>query len=149
MKAREIMTLNPQGVLRGDTIATAAGFMRSLDCGALPVIRSPETLEVIGILTDRDITIRCAAQGHDASQCLVEDHMTPEPLTLRAQATVGDVASLMSRAQIRRVPITRDSNGALVGIVALADLASRAARPDLCEQVLERVSEAAPVKTPV
>jgi CBS domain-containing protein len=145
MKARDIMTRNPQCILRGDTIATAAAFMQHLNCGALPVVRGGHSLALLGILTDRDIAVRCAAQGHNATACLVEDHMTPQPQALRADASVTDVADVMCRAQVRRIPITQGTDREVVGIVALADLVHRARRPDLALKVLERVSQAAPV----
>lgn len=148
MKARDIMTRNPQCLLRGDTIATAAAFMQHLNCGALPVVRGGHSLALIGILTDRDIAVRCGAQGHDAASCLVEDHMTPNPQTLQPDASITDVAEIMSRTQVRRVPITQGAEQQVVGIVALADVVHRAHRPDLAMKVLERVSQPAPVLIP-
>lgn len=148
MKARDIMTPDPRCVLRGDTIATAARFMEHLNCGGLPVVKSQETMELLGMITDRDITIRCTAHGHDPTECLVEDHLTRNPHSLRPDASVDEIADLMSRAQIRRVPIVHGRDRKVVGIVALADLVIRAGRPDVCEKVVERVSQPAPVTIP-
>lgn len=148
MRAREIMTPDPRCVLRGDTIAAAAKFMEHFNCGAVPVIRDPAIRELVGILTDRDITIRCVAQGHDPTDCLVEDHMTRNALSLEPNATLEEIGDLMSRAQVRRVPITEGPQRRVVGIVALSDLVTRANRPDVCEEVVERVSWPAPVSIP-
>jgi CBS domain-containing protein len=146
MEAREIMTPDPRCVLPGDAIARAAQLLEHLNCGALPVVRDLETKALVGILTDRDIVIRCTAAKHDPEDCLVEDHMTRQPLSLGPEASLEEVADLMSRAQVRRVPITEEPGRRVVGIVAVADLVTRANRPDLCEKVVERVSEPAPVE---
>lgn len=146
MNAREIMTPNPRCVLRQDTIAKSAGLLDHLNCGALPVVRDEESRELVGILTDRDIVIRCTASKHDPEDCLVEDHMSREPYSLGPDASLEEIADLMSRTQVRRVPITESPGRKVIGIVALADLVIRANRRDLCEKVVERVSEPAPVE---
>lgn len=148
MRAREIMTRDPRCVLRGDSIATAAKFMERLNCGALPVVSDPERGALVGMITDRDIVIRCVAHSDDPVDCLVEDHMTRQPLSLGPDATIEEIADLMSRAQIRRVPITEGPARRVVGIVAIADLTTRAHRPDICEKVVQRVSEPVPVAIP-
>lgn len=146
MNAREIMTPNPRCVLRGETITRAAELLAHLNCGALPVVRDLETNALVGILTDRDIVTRCTAAKHDPADCVVEDHMSGHPLSLGPEASLEEIADLMSRIQVRRVPITEEPDRRVVGIVALADLVTRAKRRDLCEKVVERVSEPAPVE---
>ena len=77
--------------------------------------------KVIGIVTDRDIILRCVAQGLDIKIQKVRDIMTSNPVVGDQDINVDDAARIMSERQIRRLPIT--SNNQLVGMVSLGDLA--------------------------
>ena len=145
MGIAEIMTRDPECAVPGDPIAKAASRMRHLNCGALPVVTDAASRRLVGILTDRDIAVRCTAEGHDPGRCRVADHMTPDPLDLPPGASVDELVDLMSRAQVRRVPVTEGPDRRVVGIVAVADLVTRANRPDVALKVVARVSEPAPV----
>jgi CBS domain-containing protein len=142
MLAREIMTPNPAFVTPAERLHVAAALMRDRDVGAVPVVDGEDTKRLVGILTDRDIAVRCVADGHGPG-CLVRDHMTSGHVSaVRPDAPVRDVVEIMERDAVRRVPVV-DLLGHLVGIVALADLATKfAARdPITTEEVLERVSQ--------
>jgi CBS domain-containing protein len=94
-----------------------------------------------GIITDRDITIRCTAEGH-APTCSVRDHMTSLPLqTVGPDEEVHQVMERMERAQVRRIPVVT-KEGMLLGIIAQADLATRVGptEPRDVEEFLERIS---------
>ncbi len=141
MKVRDIMTTHPFVVTPGDSISYAAEIMRHQQVGALPVIEQLAKGKLVGILTDRDIVVRCVARAHDPT-CLVGDHMSALPLeTVGPDADVDEVMEKMERAQVRRIPVL-DQFNVLVGIVAQADLARRIgpAAPAKVEEVLERVS---------
>lgn len=141
MKARDIMTANPMTVLPGDSVRHAADIMRTMNIGAVPVVENARSRVLRGIITDRDIVIRCTAEGH-APDCLVRLHMTPLPLqTVAADDDELVVLEKMERAQVRRLPVvTRD--GELTGIIAQADLATKVGpdEPGEIEELLERVS---------
>jgi CBS domain-containing protein len=142
MLAREIMTASPAFVTPNDRVSSAAALMRDRDVGAVPVVDGEDTKRLVGILTDRDVAVRCVASRH-GSGCLVRDHMTSGHVhAVPADAPVRDVVEIMERDQVRRVPVV-DLHGALVGIVALADLATKFAvrDPITTEEVLERVSQ--------
>jgi CBS domain-containing protein len=141
MKAREIMTGAPMTVTPRDTVRRAADVMRELNVGAVPVVEDRVTNMLRGIITDRDITVRCTAEAH-ASTCLVKDHMTAMPLqTIHPDEDVTRVIEKMERGQVRRLPVITP-DGVLVGIIAQADLATRVGptQPRQVEELLERVS---------
>jgi CBS domain-containing protein len=143
MKAWEIMTADPVAVMPGDSVRHAAGIMRRLNVGAVPVVDGAATRVLRGIITDRDITIRCTAEGH-APSCPVRDHMTTLPLqTVKPEDDVHTVLDRMERAQVRRIPVVKD--GILVGVIAQADIATKVGpkEPREVEVLLERMSAAA------
>lgn len=117
----EIMTRDVTVVSPTDTLQRAAQIMRDLNVGALPVC---DGKRLLGMVTDRDITIRSAADGKAPSEAKVTDVMTEQVLWCYEDQTVGEVLQQMGDQQIRRVPVVdRDKN--LVGVVSLGDLATR------------------------
>jgi CBS domain-containing protein len=143
MNARDIMTADPFCVTPADTVRRAADVMRELDVGAVPVVDEILNPVLRGIITDRDITVRCVAEGH-APTCQVGDHMTPMPLqAVPPETDVADVIRLMETAQVRRIPVV-NPDGTLAGIIAQADLALKLGPryPGTIEELLERISAA-------
>lgn len=141
MKARDLMTSEPFVALPNDTVAHVASMMRSLGVGCIPIVDAQGSRTLLGLITDRDIVVRCVAEGHDAG-CPVEPHMTKSPLaTVSPDADHRAVIATMERAQVRRVPVI-DAHGHLVGIIAQADIARTLGPADarLVEEVLERIS---------
>ena len=141
MKARDIMTPDPRAVTPHDTVAHAAEIMRDLDVGIVPVVDDLSTMRLEGVLTDRDIAVRCVAKGH-GGPCRVSDHMTADHLdVVRADAEVDEVIARMETDQVRRIPVVADGSR-LVGIIAQADLAVKLGPkdPTLVEEVVERIS---------
>lgn len=142
MKAREIMTSEPLAVTRREAVWRAAEIMRDVDVGILPVIDDPRSMRLLGVITDRDIAVRCVAKQHGTS-CTVGDHMTTGHLdTVGPDDDVDTVIALMERDQVRRIPVVSEDNR-LVGVIAQADLATKLGprNPQKIEEVLERVSE--------
>jgi CBS domain-containing protein len=145
MQAREIMTSNPVVLVPSDSIRRAAELMREVSVGALPVVENVATRVLVGIITDRDIAIRCTAEGHSPT-CQVGEHMTRMPLeTVTPDVSVDVVIEKMERAQVRRIPVV-DAGNVLVGMISQADLAIKVgpSSPEKIEELLERIS-AAPV----
>jgi CBS domain-containing protein len=142
MKVAELMTPIPIAVTSRDSVLYAAELMRSERIGSLPVVRDLAGLELVGIITDRDITVRCVAHG-DQGRCEVARHMTPTPLqTVTPDDDVSEVVKKMEAAQVRRIPVVTGME-VLVGIVTQADLARKLGPTDplKVEEVLERVSQ--------
>ena len=136
MKVRDVMTTYPSVVLPDDTTAEAARIMRDRNLHLLPVVRDLDRRALIGVLTDRDIVVRCVASGC-AGACRVRDHMTTAPLTwVDADSDVSDVAAKMKQFTLRRLPVL-DAGHRLVGVVALADLdmKARGSHPVLVDDV--------------
>ena len=117
----EIMTTDVQCVEPQDSLRHAAELMQEHDVGALPVCDGDRLL---GMLTDRDITVRCVAQGLDADATTVSDIMSDDVSYATEDQDTEEVMRMMGDKQIRRMPVV-DTDRHLVGIVALADLALR------------------------
>ena len=121
MKAQEVMTKDPSCVTPGATVREAARVMKEENVGIVPVVESNSNRKLIGVVTDRDIAIRCIAEGRDGT-CRVSDVMSSDDLTTcNADDDLDDVMNAMSNEQVRRIPIV-DERGSLVGIVAQADV---------------------------
>ncbi|HEX6927232.1 MAG TPA: CBS domain-containing protein [Longimicrobiaceae bacterium] len=147
VRAAEIMTRNPEAVTADTPVQEVAQRMRDLDVGVMPVIESEESQRLEGIVTDRDIAIRAAAEGKDLKKTAVREIMSKDPHTVFENDHVRDVFALMKRERVRRVPVT-GRDGSLVGIISQADLAVNYAGLDLqreteVEEVIERISEPA------
>lgn len=122
-RAGDLMSRNVSTVLPNDTAQQAARIMRDEDCGALPVV--DRMGRIIGMVTDRDITIRLVASGADPRYSQVQDCMTDEVFACHVNDSVEDCMREMSRHQVRRMPIVNDRNQVL-GIVSQSDLARHA-----------------------
>ena len=145
ISVREIMTEAPAAVTRDTPLAEVAQLMRDLDVGVIPVVDDVDSYRLEGVITDRDIAVRAVARGENVKRAKAGDFMSRAVSTVRPNATIRDVFTVMKRERVRRVPVVED-DGKLVGIVAQADLAVDYAelRPDReleVEEVLERISE--------
>jgi len=139
MLLKEIMTHNVEVVSPGDTLEQAAKKMEELDVGPMPVC---EGNRVVGMLTDRDITVRATAAGCDPKTTLVGDAMTQDIICCYEDQDVQDAAKLMQEKQIRRLLVMTRAN-TLAGIVSLGDLALGAGHEVPPAEVLKDVSEPA------
>ena len=135
MKVSEVMTRDVQTVRPDQPVQQAASFMLSADAGSIPVT---EGERLIGMITDRDIAVRGIAKGY-GPDTPVREIMTGDVICARADEDVGDVASRMSEAQVRRLPVL-DEDERLCGIVSLGDL-SQQADEDCAAEALEGVSQ--------
>lgn len=142
MKARELMTQDPQCVTERDTVRRAAELMRELNVGLIPVVDDADSLRLRGVITDRDIAMRHVAAGHEGGDCRVGDEMTRDDLlTCSPEDDDGTVMSRMREGQVRRIPVVEDER--LVGIIAQADLAIQtpSSEAEEVERTLEKISE--------
>lgn len=140
MRVQEIMTRDPSCVTADATVREAAELMRREDVGLVPVVQGGGDRKLVGVVTDRDIAIRCVADGHDGESCRVREVMSADRLaTCRTNDDVGRVMETMGREQVRRIPIV-DERGSLVGIVSQADIARKAKDEHRVEDTVERIS---------
>ena len=137
MKVNEIITHDPQVIHPETALIEAAQKMKSLDIGMLPVCDGDR---LVGVITDRDITVRGVAQGYDPKTARVQEVMTPEVIYCFDDEDVKEAAKKMEEKQVRRLPVLNREKR-LVGIVSLGDLAVRTGKEKLAGEVLERVSE--------
>jgi CBS domain-containing protein len=139
MQIKEIMTREPVVIQPDVVLKEAAVRMRELDSGVMPVGR---TDRLVGMLTDRDITIRATAAGKDPNRTRVEEVMTPDVVYCFEDDDLRDAARKMEEHQLRRlIVLNRDKR--LVGILSLGDLAVHTADDRLAGEVAEAVSEPA------
>ena len=120
-KISDIMTRSVAVVQRDETIQAAAKRMQEMDIGSLPVV---DGKAIVGMVTDRDITIRGVATGMIPQESTVADVMTEEVRWCRADDSVEQVLEQMGEEQVRRLAVL-DAGNEIVGIVALGDLATR------------------------
>ena len=134
MKISQVMTREVATVQSTQTAQEAANFMLQGDAGSIPVIEGDR---LIGMITDRDIAVRGVAKGH-GPDTLVRDLMTSGLICAREDDDIDEVATKMSEAQVRRLPVI-DASETLVGIVSLGDL-SRETDGEAAHEALEGVS---------
>jgi len=120
MKISDVMTRDVQTIRPDQTAREAASFMLSRDAGSIPVTEGDR---VIGMITDRDIAVRGVANGR-GPDTPVRDLMTDDIVCARMDDDTDDVASRMSDAQVRRLPVIDDQQR-LCGIVSLGDLSQQ------------------------
>lgn len=139
MKLKDIMTLQVETLRPDSTLKEAADKMRSLNVGALPIC---ENDRIVGIVTDRDLTVRGIAKGCDPATDKVSQIMTRDVICGFEEQSVKEAASIMEEKQIRRMPVL-DRDQRVIGIVSLGDLAVKTRDDKLSGEVLERISEPA------
>jgi CBS domain-containing protein len=118
-RAREIMHAGAECVGMDDTVAAAAAKMRDLGVGSLPICGADDRLH--GIITDRDIAVRCFAEGRDPAQVRVGELAQGRVFCVDAAADIDQVLERMERHQVKRLPVLE--NHRLVGMISEADLA--------------------------
>jgi CBS domain-containing protein len=145
MKLNEIMTPEVVTIDPDASLQQAAQIMASLDIGMLPVMADDDLL---GVITDRDITVRAAARGLDPKRTQVRSVMTENAICGSDTQDIAQGAKQMMAHRIRRLPVL-DSHQQLVGIVSLGDVVKGFADKCLAGEVLLRISESAvPMASP-
>lgn len=117
--AREIMTTSPECVGEHQTLVDAARLLKDLDVGSLPICGDDQRLK--GMLTDRDIVVKCIARGGDPASTTAGDLAEGKPVTIDADDSLEETLETMRKHQVRRLPVIDGHD--LVGIIAQADVA--------------------------
>lgn len=130
----DVMTRGVEVIAPDATLQMAAKMMDDLNVGALPVC---DNRRLVGMITDRDITVRATASDLRPSEVRVSDIMTEHPRWCLESQTLEEVAQQMSDVQVRRIPVL-DKDNALIGIVSLGDIAVR--EPEAVQDVLREIS---------
>jgi CBS domain-containing protein len=140
MKLKDVMTHNVEVIRPDAPIAEAAKRMDELNVGPLPVCDGER---LVGMLTDRDITVRATSAGRDPKTTTVREAMTQDVVYCYEDQDVREAAKIMSDKQIRRMPVISRDDKRLVGIVSLGDIATDARDDKMTGETLEKVSEPA------
>lgn len=136
MKLREIMSQNVVRIGTEEPVEVAARMLAHYNIGAMPVCGADG--KICGILTDRDIVMRCIAAGKAPGTTKVKDVMTAGVLTAQSNMDAAQAAAIMGKQQVRRLPVV--DNGKLCGMVALADLVRENEARQNATDALEHIS---------
>ena len=139
-KCNEVMTKNPVCCLPDDMVVKAAELMKSQNIGSIPVIENEQSQKLVGIVTDRDLALKIIAEGRDARSTKVELVMTRKVVTCRADDDLQKALDAMAEHQLRRIPIV-DNDNKVVGIIAQADVATRADQPEKTAEMVKEISQ--------
>ena len=140
MKIQDIMTRDPRCVTADDSVREAAQVMKREGVGIVPVVEAKSGRQLVGVVTDRDIAIRCIADGKDGN-CRVRDVMSTSNIaTAHESDDVEDAMEAMRTEKVRRIPIV-DERGSLVGIVSQADVLRKTSDTSRAGETVERISE--------
>ena len=135
MQLKDVMTHNVEVAHVDTSVQEAAKLMKKLDVGSLPV---GDGSQLIGMVTDRDITIRATAEGLDPKKTKVKDVMTSDLIYCFEDQAPVEAAVVMQEKQIRRLPIVNHAMK-LVGIVSLGDLAVDSDQKDVDDDIIGEV----------
>ncbi|NLK20682.1 MAG: CBS domain-containing protein [Epulopiscium sp.] len=135
MKVRDIMTQNIFSVDEEESVLKASQIMRDTNVGSVPV-RDGE--EIVGIITDRDIVIRNAAEGQDVRDTICREIMSKDVITCSPDMDINEAVDLMAQNQIRRIPVIEDNK--IVGMVSLGDLATKQTMQSEAGEALKDIS---------
>lgn len=137
MKINQIMTKSPASLKSGDTIEKAATLMKEHNIGSVPVCDNNN--KVVGIITDRDITLKSVAAGKDTKNQVISEVMSTNVVTGNPNMSLNEASQIMSQHQIRRLPIVDNNN--LIGVVALGDLATENKSDQMAGGALSGISQ--------
>ena len=132
---QDVMTKDVQFISPEETVRRAAQMMDEYNVGAIPVCDGDK---LVGMITDRDITVRSTAAGQAPEKTRVGDVMSTDVRTCYAGQSVDEVLGQMGDVQIRRVPVVDQQSHKMVGIVSLGDMATSQSKG--IEQALEEIS---------
>jgi CBS domain-containing protein len=125
--ARDIMSRGVRCIPATETLDRAAQLMREMNVGALPICDADERMT--GMLTDRDIVVKCVAMGHDPAQVTAGQLAEGTPRWIDAEASIGEALAEMKKHQIRRLPVIEDKK--LIGMISEADIARSLSQGDV------------------
>ena len=140
-KCNEVMTKDPVCCVPNDSVAKAAELMQSENIGSIPVIENGQSQKLVGIVTDRDLALKVVAGALDARSTTVGTVMTPNVVTCHAEDDLQKALDAMAEHQLRRIPVV-DNDNKVVGIIAQADVATRADQPEKTAEMVKEISQA-------
>ncbi len=124
MKVKDVMVIGAVTIGADETVAQAAALMREQGVGMLVVSAGPR---MEGVITDRDLIVRCTSHNHAPSSCKVSEHMTAPVESVDAETDLLQAARLLREKGIKRLPVTEGK--ALTGVLSLTDIAQALDQP--------------------
>jgi CBS domain-containing protein len=137
--AKDIMTPNPACCTPLTALTEVAKMMVQFDCGEIPVIESHSSKKLVGVITDRDITVRAVARGLNPLDLTAQDCMSTPAVFADLKMDLDECIELMADHQIRRLPVV-DENQFVCGMISQADIAEQATDEDTVH-VVRQVSQ--------
>ena len=134
MQVRDFMNPSVVSITPGESASLAARLLSRHNVGSLPVCGEDGGLR--GIVTDRDIVLRCVAAEEDPERTRVSEIMTRRVISVGAQEQASTATELIAREQIRRLPV--EENGKVIGMVSLGDFAKA---PDFTTEAANALCE--------
>ena len=138
----EVMTKDPVCCSPQDSTQKAAELMKSGNVGSIPVIENEETKKLVGIVTDRDLTLKIVAMGRNSKTRKVEAVMTRKVVTCHPEDDLQKALDAMSEHQLRRLPVV-DGDNKILGIISQADIATRVNQPEKTAEMVKEISQSA------
>jgi CBS domain-containing protein len=140
-KCRDVMTGHPICCVPTDTAARVAKLMKKENIGAVPICEDRHGSKLVGIITDRDLTLQVVAECLNAGTTKLQDLMTRRPFTCHPDDDLQKALGEMEKHQVRRIPVV-DDDGQLIGIISQADIATRGDQPEKTAEVVVEISRA-------
>ncbi|MBA4537944.1 CBS domain-containing protein [Bacillus aquiflavi] len=134
-KIKDIMTDDVESCSLLDNVYEVAQKMKQLNVGAIPIV---DNEKLVGMITDRDIVLRCIAEKQPPSS-KVEEIMSDQLFTVTPETSTQEAVRIMAEQQVRRLPVVEGEK--LVGIVSLGDFAVRQLTDDQAKEALSEISE--------
>ncbi len=131
-KVKDLMSTNIIAVLPSDSVMEAAVLMSENHIGALPVVSAGE---VKGMITDRDIILRCVSKNKDVKNVKASEIMSNDIAFVTPEQSINDAAEIMAQEQVRRLPVLNE--GYIDGMISLADIARQGADPEIAKTICE------------
>lgn len=123
MRVSQVMPKQIEFIDRFTPVSEIAQTMRLHDIGLLPVVDNNNDGErrLVGVVTDRDLTLRCAAEQRDPALMEASECMTPNPVVCHPEDTLEQALELMVRGHVRRLPVV-ESNRQLCSVLSIGDV---------------------------
>ena len=138
MKCKDIMAKNIKSCTRDCTAIDAAKLMKEINSGVIPIVN--EENQILGVLTDRDITLKTIAEFKDPFYTSVQDIMSQSVVTVSPNESIDSAISKMKEYRVRRLPVV-DNNKVVLGMLSLGDIAVQAHEEHETFEALEKISE--------
>lgn len=139
-KCSDVMTSELVYSSPNDLVSDVAHLMKMEDIGPVLIVDDSNGRKLIGIVTDRDLALKVVGEGLDPNETKVDEVMTTEVITCRAEDDVQNAMQSMAQHQLRRIPVV-DDQGMLVGIISQADVATRVNEPKKTGEVVKEISK--------